>query len=154
MTTCWGENLDPISLANPLPKGFDTHADQTNTQASLLKDLSEALNAFYSDLHAQGVADNVVVMTRSEFGRRVEENTSAGTDHGTAAPLFVLGNKVQGGAIYGESPNLTRLDPYGNLIFTTDFRSIYATILDRWLGAPSSLVLGGDFGAQSFLPGS
>jgi uncharacterized protein (DUF1501 family) len=134
--------------------GFDTHADQANTQAALLKDLSDGLHAFYSDLEAQGVADNVVVMTWSEFGRRVEENASLGTDHGTAAPLFVLGNKVQGGAIYGESPDLTRLDSYGNLIYTTDFRSIYATILDRWLGAPSSLVLGGTYGGQGFLPGS
>jgi uncharacterized protein (DUF1501 family) len=132
--------------------GFDTHADQADTQAKLLQDLATGLNAFYTDLEAHGVADNVVVMTWSEFGRRVEENASSGTDHGTAAPLFVLGNKVQGGQIYGESPDLTNLDPYGNLIFSVDFRSIYATVLDRWLGAPSSLVLGGEFGGQGFLP--
>ena len=96
--------------------GFDTDqsAEQAETQTQLLKDLSDGLNAFYTDLQAHGVADNVVVMTWSEFGRRVEENASAGTDHGTAAPLFVLGNSVQGG-IYGEPPDLTRLDPYGNL---------------------------------------
>ncbi len=131
--------------------GFDTHAEQADTQTQLLKDLSDGLNAFYTDLQAHGVADNVVVMTWSEFGRRVEENASAGTDHGTAAPLFVLGNSVQGG-IYGEPPDLTRLDPYGNLQFTTDFRAVYATVLDRWLGAPSAAILGGSFDDQGFLP--
>ena len=96
-------------------------------------------------------AENVVVMTWSEFGRRVEENASQGTDHGTAAPLFVLGNAVQGG-VYGEPPDLTHLDANGNLVFTTDFRSVYATVLERWLGAPASAVLGGNFNAQGFLP--
>jgi uncharacterized protein (DUF1501 family) len=81
----------------------------------------------------------------------VEENASQGTDHGTAAPLFVLGNAVQGG-IYGEPPDLNRLDKYGNLNFTTDFRSVYATVLDRWLGAPASAVLGGSYEEQAFLP--
>jgi uncharacterized protein (DUF1501 family) len=91
------------------------------------------------------------VMTWSEFGRRVEENASQGTDHGTAAPLFVIGNAVQGG-IYGEPPDLTSLDANGNLVHTTDFRSIYATVLDRWLGASAAAVLGGDYGEQGFLP--
>ncbi len=133
--------------------GFDTHADQAATQAKLLTDLAEGLSAFYSDLTAHGVADEVVVMTWSEFGRRVEENASLGTDHGTAAPLFVLGKPVQGG-VYGEPPDLSRLDKNGNLAFTTDFRSVYATVLDRWLGASASAVLGGDYGDQGFLPAS
>ncbi|HEV7128506.1 MAG TPA: DUF1501 domain-containing protein [Ktedonobacterales bacterium] len=131
--------------------GFDTHADQLTTQASLLAELSDALAAFYADLTAHNVADNVVIMTWSEFGRRVLENGSAGTDHGTAAPLFVLGNAVTGG-LYGEPPDLTNLDTYGNLKFGVDFRSVYATVLDRWLGAPSAAVLGGDYGEQTFLP--
>jgi len=131
--------------------GFDTHGEQANTQAGLLQQLAEGLAAFYSDLQGHNAADNVVVMTWSEFGRRVEENASAGTDHGTAAPLFVLGNAVQGG-VYGEPPDLTKLDHNGNLVFTTDFRSIYATVLDRWLGAPASAVLGGNYGEQAFLP--
>jgi uncharacterized protein (DUF1501 family) len=131
--------------------GFDTHGEQADTQAGLLQQLAEGLAAFYSDLQGHNAADNVVVMTWSEFGRRVEENASAGTDHGTAAPLFVLGNAVQGG-VYGEPPDLTKLDPNGNLVFTTDFRSIYATVLDRWLGAPASAVLGGNYGEQEFLP--
>ena len=131
--------------------GFDTHGAQADTQAGLLQQLAEGLAAFYADLAGHGAADNVVVMTWSEFGRRVEENASAGTDHGTAAPLFVLGNAVQGG-VYGEPPDLTSLDGNGNLVFTTDFRSVYATVLDRWLGAPATAVLGGDYGEQTFLP--
>lgn len=131
--------------------GFDTHGAQADTQAQLLQQLAEGLAAFYSDLQGHNAADNVVVMTWSEFGRRVEENASAGTDHGTAAPLFVLGNAVQGG-VYGEPPDLTKLDSNGNLVFTTDFRSVYATVLDRWLGAPANAVLGGNYGEQAFLP--
>jgi uncharacterized protein (DUF1501 family) len=131
--------------------GFDTHSAQGMDQPKLLQDLAEGLVAFYADLVAHNAADNVVVMTWSEFGRRVEENASAGTDHGTAAPLFVLGNAVQGG-IYGEPPDLNDLDSAGNLKFTTDFRSVYATVLDRWLGAPAASVLGGSFGDQAFLP--
>lgn len=133
--------------------GFDTHSAQDMDQPKLLQDLAEGLSAFYADLTAHNAADNVVVMTWSEFGRRVEENASAGTDHGTAAPLFVLGNAVQGG-LYGEPPDLTNLDSAGNLKFTTDFRSVYATVLDRWLGAPAANVLGGSFGDQAFLPAS
>jgi uncharacterized protein (DUF1501 family) len=131
--------------------GFDTHANQAATQTTLLAELGQGLSAFYSDLAAHNAADSVVVMTWSEFGRRVEENGNNGTDHGTAAPLFVLGNAVQGG-IYGESPDLSNLDDSGNLKFTVDFRSIYATVLDNWLGAPSSAVLGGNYGDQQFLP--
>jgi uncharacterized protein (DUF1501 family) len=131
--------------------GFDTHADQATTQAKLLSDLAAGLSAFFADIAAHGKADDVIVMTWSEFGRRVEENASLGTDHGTAAPLFVLGNAVTGGVL-GEPPDLGHLDPYGNLLHTVDFRSVYATVLDRWLGAPSASVLGGKFGGQAFLP--
>jgi len=142
--------------------GFDTHAAQDNgqggqtaqaagTHTRLLTELSEGVAAFYGDLVAHGMADNVVIMTWSEFGRRVHENASLGTDHGTAAPLFVLGNAVQGG-VYGEPPDLGDLDHAGNLVHTVDFRSVYATVLDRWLGAPAAGVLGGSFGDQGFLP--
>jgi uncharacterized protein (DUF1501 family) len=130
--------------------GFDTHANQAATQTSLLAELGQGLAAFYNDLEAHNCADNVIVMTWSEFGRRVEENGNEGTDHGTAAPLFVLGNAVVGG-IYGESPDLRNLDESGNLKFTVDFRSIYATVLDNWLGAPSAAILGGNYGDQKFL---
>ncbi len=90
-------------------------------------------------------------MTWSEFGRRVKENASGGTDHGTAAPLFVLGNAVQGG-IYGEPPDLADLDSAGNLVHTVDFRWVYQTVLERWLGAPATAILGQDYGDQNFLP--
>ncbi len=131
--------------------GFDTHANELATHDGLMKMLADGLAAFYTDLSQHGKADNVVIMTWSEFGRRVEENGSLGTDHGTAAPMFVLGNPISKG-IYGEPPSLTSLDTYGNLKYTTDFRSVYATVLDRWLGASSTDVLGGSFGAQNFLP--
>ncbi|HLW02824.1 MAG TPA: DUF1501 domain-containing protein [Ktedonobacterales bacterium] len=131
--------------------GFDTHANQVNDQTTLLQTLAEGLDAFYNDLVAHGKADDVVIMTWSEFGRRVHENGNAGTDHGTAAPLFVMGNAVTGG-FYGEPPDLGNLDQTGNLKFTIDFRQVYATVLDRWLGAPSQAILGGSFGNQNFLP--
>ncbi|MBE3559528.1 MAG: DUF1501 domain-containing protein [Ktedonobacteraceae bacterium] len=131
--------------------GFDTHAGQKTTHATLMKTFAEGLSAFYTDLINHGKADNVVVMTWSEFGRRVEENGSEGTDHGTAAPLFVLGNAVNRG-IYGEPPSLSSLDNNGNLKYTIDFRSVYSTVLDRWMGASSKDVLGGSFGSQNFLP--
>jgi uncharacterized protein (DUF1501 family) len=131
--------------------GFDTHANQQTTHEALLTTLANGLSAFYNDLAAHRKADNVVVMTWSEFGRRVEENGSQGTDHGTAAPMFVLGNPVNKG-IFGEPPGLNNLDDNGNLKYTIDFRSVYATILDRWMGASSKDVLGGSFGSQNFLP--
>ncbi len=131
--------------------GFDTHANQQVTHDTLMLTLANGLSAFYNDLAAHGKADNVVIMTWSEFGRRVEENGSLGTDHGTAAPLFVLGNPVSKG-VYGEPPSLSNLDQNGNLKYTLDFRSVYATVLDRWMGASSKDVLGGSFGAQNFLP--
>src|SRR5215831_18926856 len=131
--------------------GFDTHANQQATHDTLLLTLANGLSAFYNDLAAHGKADKVVVMTWSEFGRRVEENGSLGTDHGTAAPLFVLGNPVNKG-IYGEPPGLSNLDENGNLKYTVDFRSIYATVLDRWMGASSRDILGGSFVSQNFLP--
>jgi len=131
--------------------GFDTHANQQTMHNALMKTLADGLSAFYTDLSKHGKADNVVVMTWSEFGRRVEENGSQGTDHGTAAPMFVLGSTVNKG-IFGEPASLGNLDNNGNLKYTTDFRSVYATILDRWLGASSHNVLGGSFGSQNFLP--
>jgi uncharacterized protein (DUF1501 family) len=131
--------------------GFDTHANQQNKHNTLMTTLASGLAAFYNDLSAHGKADNVIIMTWSEFGRRVEENGSQGTDHGTAAPMFLLGNGLNKG-IFGEPPSLSNLDANGNLKYTIDFRSIYATVLDRWMGASSQDVLGGSFGSQNFLP--
>lgn len=131
--------------------GFDTHVNQVQTHTTLMTTLAEGLSAFYKDLVQHGQADNVVIMTWSEFGRRVEENGSLGTDHGTAAPMFILGNAVNKG-IYGEPPGLNNLDHSGNLKYTVDFRSVYATVLDRWVGASSKDVLGSTFDEQNFLP--
>jgi uncharacterized protein (DUF1501 family) len=133
--------------------GFDTHANEQAVHDQLMQTLADGVSAFYNDLVQHGKADNVVIMTWSEFGRRVEENGSQGTDHGTAAPMFVLGNPVSKG-IFGEPPSLSNLDNAGNMKYTTDFRSIYATVLDRWMGASSKDVLGGSFGSQNFLPQS
>jgi prepilin-type processing-associated H-X9-DG protein len=122
---------------------FDTHANQRAQQDRLLKYMADGLLAFYRDLAAHGRDKQVLTMTFSEFGRRVTQNASNGTDHGTAMPLFVVGGGVKGG-IYGDHPSLVDLDN-GDLRYHTDFRSVYATVLERWLGRTSSDVLAGSF---------
>ncbi len=120
--------------------GYDTHARQLDTHARLLGELSSAMQAFQNDLTAHKKDDQVLTMTFSEFGRRPTENGSSGTDHGTAAPLFVMGSPVQSGLL-GTAPDLN-LAHNQDLQFTTDFRGIYGTVLDRWLEADSSQILG------------
>lgn len=112
--------------------GFDTHAAQTNAHNLLMIYLSDAIRGFMEDIDRIGRADDVAMMVFTEFGRRVEENASGGTDHGTATPMYVLGKQVQGG-FYGEHPSLTDLDN-GNLKMTRDFRSVYGTMLKEWMG--------------------
>ncbi len=129
--------------------GFDTHARQLDTHAQLLGQLDAALAAFTRDLKAQGNFDRVVIMTFSEFGRRVAQNGSEGTDHGTAAPMFLLGGALRPGFV-GTAPSLTDLDD-GDLRHTVDFRSVYATVLEKWLRAPSKEVLGRSFPTLGFL---
>ncbi len=121
--------------------GFDTHTNQKEDHAALMTTLDEGLTAFYNDLAAHGKADDVLVLTWSEFGRRVQTNASDSTDHGSASVMFALGNGVQRG-LYGDAPSLTQLVDNGNLSFTTDFRSVYATVMERWLGTPSEPLLG------------
>ena len=111
--------------------GFDTHAKQRKPHADLLGTLSEAVSAFQEDLTEAGAADNVATLVFSEFGRRVRENASGGTDHGAAAPVLVVGRTVNGG-IYGEAPNLARLEE-GDVPPTTDLRSIYRTLEESWM---------------------
>src|SRR5690606_28013738 len=113
--------------------GFDTHSNQSNSHANLLQNLSGSISAFMEDLKLLGAANRVVLMTFSEFGRRVEQNGSGGTDHGTAAPLFVIGKNVKGGVV-GSNPNLEDLDKNGDLKYEFDFRQIYATLLQDQLG--------------------
>jgi uncharacterized protein (DUF1501 family) len=128
---------------------FDTHAGQRAQQDRLLGYLGDGLLAFHADLSAHGLDRKVMTMTFSEFGRRVAQNASNGTDHGTAMPLFVIGGGVKGG-IYGEHPSLTDLDR-GDLKFSTDFRSVYATVIERWLGRDPGPVLGGAYPSLAFV---
>ncbi len=122
--------------------GFDTHAAQAGTHANLMTQVSGAMTAFFKDLAARGHRDRILMMTFSEFGRRVKENGSKGTDHGTAAPMLFVGGKVNAGPV-GKYPSVADLE-MGNLKYTTDFRRVYATVLDQWLGVKSSDVLGGE----------
>ncbi len=122
---------------------FDTHVSQVQTQNRLLGEFSDAMKAFYDDLGAHGNDKSVLTMTFSEFGRRIEENGSRGTDHGEASPLFLIGGGVKGG-LYGTPPDLSKSNN-GNVAFSTDFRNVYATVLERWLGRPSEKILAGSF---------
>lgn len=125
--------------------GFDTHAQQPGRHQQLMGQLGEALADFVDGLKADGLLDRVLVMSFSEFGRRVAENGSQGTDHGAAAPLFVVGSRVKAG-FHGEHPGLEpeQLDQ-GDLKWLIDFRSIYAAVLEDWLKADSRKILGGEF---------
>ena len=129
--------------------GFDTHANQIPGHDRLMTDLNAAMSSFTTDLKDQGNFGRVLLLTFSEFGRRVAENGSLGTDHGAAAPLFVMGGGVKPG-LHGTYPSLTDLHD-GDLKFHTDFRSVYATVLEKWLGAPSEKVLGRAYPTLSFL---
>ena len=126
--------------------GYDTHQRTgTGTHERLMKELgSRGSRRSAADLKAQGNFNRVMVMTFSEFGRRVSENASGGTDHGAAAPMFMFGGGVKPG-MYGKYPSLTQLTEGGDLAFSTDFRSVYATALERWLKVSSADVLGRRF---------
>jgi len=123
--------------------GFDTHANQRGVHENLLAQFSAAVAAFHKDLQQSGHSKNVVIMAFSEFGRRVSENASGGTDHGTAGPMFLIGDAVQGG-LFGRYPSLVNLDQ-GDLKHTVDFRSVYATVIKKWLKADPRKVLGKSF---------
>ncbi len=129
--------------------GFDTHANQASHHATLLSTLDSAVTAFMADIAAQGKSEKVLLVTWSEFGRRAVENGSGGTDHGSAAPLFVVGGRVRGG-FYGARPDLAKLDN-GNIPFAVDFRSIYSTILEHWMQTDSKPLLDGSFATLPLL---
>lgn len=129
---------------------FDTHANQLNTHANLLRDLSEGIAALKSALQELNRWDSTLVMTYAEFGRRPKENQSAGTDHGTSNVHFVTGGKVRGG-IFGAPPALNRLDGNGNLPFAVDFRSMYTTVINQWWQGDATRVLNGKFEGVPFL---
>ncbi len=121
--------------------GFDNHAGEDVDHDPLLTDVSSSIKAFFDDLDGHGKSHDVLLMTWSEFGRRAEDNGSNGTDHGTSAPHFVVGDAVVPG-IHGDPPDLSRLDDNGNLAIESDFRAYYGTILQDWLGADSAAILG------------
>jgi len=123
--------------------GYDTHFTQLDEHANLLSTLTGAVRAFLDDLQSAGLADRVAVLTFSEFGRRVAENDSLGTDHGTAAPVFLAGTKVKAGLV-GTTPSLIDLQD-GDLKMSIDFRRVYAMVLEQWLKLPSKVALGENF---------
>lgn len=129
--------------------GFDTHARQADAHSALLKGFGNAVNAFQKEMEAIGKADKVLVVVFSEFGRRTQENASLGTDHGAAAPMFLIGNSVKPG-IHGATPDLKNLID-GDVAHKIDFREVYATTLDQWLGGSSATVLGQQFPEQPIL---
>ncbi|QOD59739.1 DUF1501 domain-containing protein [Polaribacter haliotis] len=131
--------------------GFDTHANQPNTQARLLQTYAESMEVFVEDLQKNNNFEDVLILTFSEFGRRVKQNESQGTDHGTANNVFVIGKNLKKQGLYNNLPNLGDLDANGNLKYEIDFREIYATILDKWLQVDDKAILNKSFSKLSFV---
>jgi uncharacterized protein (DUF1501 family) len=129
--------------------GYDTHASQSFTHRNLLSEFAGAVAAFFDDLSEARLAEGVTLLAFSEFGRTIKENGSAGTDHGTAGAVFLAGPRVNGG-IAGKMPSLTDL-VNGEPKMTTDFRCVYATLLDAWIAVPPASVLGGEFGKLALI---
>ena len=152
--------IPEVSLFYVEMNGFDTHsrqiADSSNrvagTHATLLNQLSDAIAAFHGDLREHELSDRVLMMTVSDFGRQVPQNASNGTDHGTSAPMFLVGDPVRGG-IYGEQPSLAaaKLDAAGNMSVTVDFRAVYSNVLEKWLNADPELIVDKRFEDIGFL---
>ena len=145
ITTGTGVKLLHVTLG-----GFDTHYTELTRHDDLMGYLDSAVSAFYQDLSAHGAADKVLIATWSEFGRRPRENASAGTDHGAAAPLILIGDPVKGG-MYGQAPSLSDLDATSNLKYTVDFRSVYQEILSGHLGADAKDILGATYDRLGFI---
>jgi uncharacterized protein (DUF1501 family) len=131
--------------------GFDTHDNETNAMSGLLQDLNAGLQAFYATI-SPAFHSRVTILTLSEFGRTVASNSSGGTDHGTANTSFVIGPNVRGG-LYGQMPSLTALDRNGRMVSSVDFRSVYGTVLDGWLGGGGSSIVNGNFENLGFFAG-
>jgi uncharacterized protein (DUF1501 family) len=141
----------PTSVYSVSWSSFDTHSNQANTHAGMLASLDAAVTGFMSAFPTAAPGKSPVIVICSEFGRTPRVNASAGTDHSSASVVLVVGPAVKGG-FYGATPSFTKLDPYGNLIFTTDFRRVYATVLEQVLGIESpSGILDGSFRPIDFL---
>ncbi|MEO8303484.1 MAG: DUF1501 domain-containing protein [Betaproteobacteria bacterium] len=143
-------NPSGVAIVRVTLSGFDTHVGQLPTQARLLGELARGIVALKSALTELDRWNDTLVLTYAEFGRRPRENLSNGTDHGTASVQFALGGRVAGG-LYGEAPSLDRLSGDGNTAFALDFRSVYATVLEKWWGVPSQPALGGTFAPVPFV---
>lgn len=139
----------PVAVIKVSQTGFDTHAGQLGHHERLLKELAEGLAAFRQTMVQAGLWDRVLLMTYSEFGRRVGENASGGTDHGTAAPHLFLGGSVKGG-LYGSLPLLNDLQE-GDLKYRVDYRSLYATVMRSWWGIPGTTIVGPEYQAINCL---
>ncbi len=131
--------------------GFDTHASQLGKQERLLKHYAEAVEAFVKDLKRNNTFKDTLIMTFSEFGRRVKQNFSDGTDHGTANQVFLIGQNLKKQGFYNKTPDLKQLDGNGDLIYDIDFRSVYATILDKWLQVDDQRILNKSFSKLNFI---
>ncbi|MDG1428452.1 MAG: DUF1501 domain-containing protein [Crocinitomicaceae bacterium] len=131
--------------------GFDTHINQVNSQDRLLKTYSDGIGALVEDLKKNDRFKDTLIMTFSEFGRRASENSSAGTDHGSANNVFMIGGGLKNAGIYNNGPDLVNLDKNGDLKFQVDFRSIYATVLDNWLGVNDQRILNKSFSKLNFI---
>jgi uncharacterized protein (DUF1501 family) len=131
--------------------GFDTHANQLNRHQKLLKTYSEAVEVFVNDLKKNDSFKDTLILTFSEFGRRVQQNAAGGTDHGAANNVFLIGENLKKKGFYNDAPNLLNLDNNGDLIHTVDFRSVYATILDKWLQVDDASILNKSFSKLDFI---
>jgi len=132
--------------------GFDTHAGQPNRHGRLIEQFAEAMRAFQHELNALGQDQRVLTLAFSEFGRRARQNSSNGTDHGAAGPMFMAGPMIRPGLL-GDHPSLANLDRNGDLVYNVDFRNIYATVLDQWMGSDSNAVLGKSYRHTNVLDG-
>ena len=131
--------------------GFDTHVNQLNTQKRLLKTYADGIENFVEDLKANGTFKDTLILTFSEFGRRVKQNANVGTDHGTANNIFIIGDQLKKPGLYNEKPDLSNLDDNGDLKFEIDFRTIYATVLNKWLEVNDKVVLNKSFSQLDFI---
>jgi uncharacterized protein (DUF1501 family) len=138
-------NLPLRCVALEAPGEYDTHANQANDLASGLRLTADSLVAFQRDLETRGIADRVLMLVWAEFGRRAQENGSAGTDHGAAGTGFVVGTRAAGRMV-GEFPGLAKLDDDGNLVPTVDYRAVYSSLLEQWLGADAAGIVPGASG--------
>ena len=140
----------PTSVYYVSISGFDTHFNQVNQQERLLKNYADAVNVFVNDLKKNDKFKDVAIMTFSEFGRRVKQNASGGTDHGTANNVFLIGENLKRPKMLNEAPNLTNLDD-GDLKFSVDFRQIYTSLLQDWLKTSDKAILGKSFESLGLL---